>query len=334
MKSLAAAALALAACTPTASPEPVSDGRYLMGTVLEVTLYGGSRELLEELFASVDRLEQQVSSHRPDSEISRLSAAAGAGPAPVSPEVARLLETSAGYARLTHGAFDVTVGPLVELWTEAGIRGSRPTAAELAAARARVGARHLRTDRDAGTAELRVAGMKLDLGGVAKGTATDLMARRLAQAGVAAALIDFGGSSLHALGAPPGEAGWNVLLRDGAGGFAGTATLRDQALSLSSSLGQSVEIDGVRYGHVLDPRSGKPLRERRLAAVVAPSGELAEALTKALLVLDPAESFALIESLDGVEALLVDEDGRRSTTSGFQAAVRWLWAQPSEGAIR
>ena len=330
----AAGVLALLACAPAESlaPEPLSDGRYMMGTVLEIDLRGGDRALLDALFARVEELESLVSSYRPDSDVSRLSAAAGGGPQPVHAEVARLLEACVGYTELTYGSFDVTVGPLVELWTDAGQRGLRPASDVIARARTRVGADKLRIDRGALTAELLEPGMKVDVGGIAKGTATDALASLLEGTDVAAALIDFGGSSLHALGAPTGEPGWRVLLRDGSGGVAGIVTLRDQALSVSSSLAQFVEIEGVRYGHVLDPRSGEPLSERRLATAVASSGELAEALTKALLVLAEAEALALVESIEDAEALLIDEAGRRSSTSGFEQAVRFEPATSSSNA--
>ena len=321
----AAGVLALLACAPAESPppEPLSDGRYMMGTVLEISLLGGDRALLDALFARVEELESRVSSYITDSDVSRLSATAGEGPQPVHAEVARLLDACIRYTELTNGSFDVTVGPLVELWTVAGQAGLRPAPDVLARTRARVGADKLRIDRGAMTAELLEPGMKIDLGGIAKGTATDAIASLLEGTDVAAALIDFGGSSFYALGAPTGETGWRVLLRDGSGGFAGVATLRDKALSVSSSLAQFVEIEGVRYGHVLDPRSGEPLRKRRLAIVVASSGERAEALTKALLVLDHAEALALVEDIEDAEALLIDGQGRRSTTTGFEAAVRF-----------
>jgi thiamine biosynthesis lipoprotein len=329
VRALAPLLLILMACASQEPPAPRSDGRYAMGTVLQVTVYGGDPDLLDALFARVEELEARVSSYRPASDVSRLSAASGQGPQSVSAEVARLLDACVGYTELTRGSFDITVGPLVELWTQAGRSGRRPSAAVLTEARTRVGADKLRVDVSAATAELALSGMAVDVGGIAKGTATDALAALLRDTDVHAAFIDFGGSSLHALGAPPDENGWRVLVRDGADGFAGVASLRDLALSVSSSLGQSVEIDGVSYGHVLDPRSGEALTERRQAVVVAPSGELAEALTKALLVLDEAESLALVETLYDVEALLIDTRGRRHFSSGFERAVSFAPQGPS-----
>jgi thiamine biosynthesis lipoprotein len=313
---LAAATLA-AAATPGSS-----DGRYVMGTVLEIRLPDASpargRPLLESLFARAEALDAELSSFRPESALSRLNRAAGGGWHPVPPDLARLLELSLRYSAETRGSFDVTVAPLVALWTTAAERGELPDAASLAHAREQVGARKLRV----GAAGASLApGAAVDLGGIAKGYATDALARELRARGVERALLDFGGSSLHALGAPPGERGWRVLVRDAAGGFAGVATLRDQALSVSGSFGQSRTIPGRRFGHVIDPRSAWPLERAALAAVVSGSGARAEALSKALLVLGPREGIALVESRADAEGLLVLEDGSRHQTRGFGAAV-------------
>ena len=115
--------------------------------------------------------------------------------------------------------------------------------------------------------------------------------------------------------------GWRLLARAPEGGFAGVVVLRDLSLSVSGSLGQWSEIGGRRFGHVLDPRSGWPLTRRREAIVVAPSGELAEVLSTALLVLGEQEGIALVSDAPGCEALLLDADGRRWSTPGWQRAT-------------
>jgi thiamine biosynthesis lipoprotein len=297
-----------------------------MGTVLEITLVGRDPEELRgalvELFAEARRLEALLTVFDPESELSRLNRAAGRGPLAVDPELARVLDLSLRYARLTRGSFDVTVGPLVQLWTEAAARDSSPGAAALAEARARVGAEHLRVLAD-GTAELTRTGVSVNLGGMAKGYALDRMRPLLARRGVGNALLNFGQSSTWALGSPEDAEGWRLLARGPGGDFLGVLTLRDQALSVSGSLGQWVEIGGRRYGHVLDPRSGEPLTRRRQALVVAPEAALAEALSKALLVLGEAEGLALVAEQAGCEALLVDADGGTWRTPGWAAAVRF-----------
>jgi len=321
-----AAALAGCAMAPAEATTPavVSDGRYAMGTVLEVTVVAADeaagRAAIAEAFAVASALEALLSNWDPDSALMRLNAAAGRGPQRVDPELARVLAASRALSRRTRGAFDVTVGPLVQLWRAAGERGRLPTEAERTRARAAVGADGVVADPEAGTAEIARAGASVELGGIAKGWALDRMAERLRAAGVAGALLSFGQSSLWAIGAPPREPGWRLLVRDPAGGFAGVATLRDRAVSVSDSVGQWTEIGGRRYGHVIDPRSGEPLARTAQAVVLAPDAATAEAFSKALLVLPPAEGVALLEAEPGCEALLLEGDGRRYETGGWQEA--------------
>jgi thiamine biosynthesis lipoprotein len=315
-------ALLLASAPPAAAQ--VSDGRMAMGTVLEIRLEGVAqaqgRALLERLFARAQELEQVFTRFDERSALSALNAGAGPRRRPVPADLARLLADAAAWSARTRGAFDVTVGPLVELWTRAAERGAPPSGEELRAARARVGAHRMRADPGAGEVALE-PGTSIDLGGVAKGYALDVLVRMLAEDGVGAALLSFGGSSLHALGTPPGEDAWRVALRDTSGEPAGVLLLRDRALSVSASLGQSTRIGDRRYGHVIDPRTGAALERDRIGAVVAPSGVGAEALSKALLVLDALEAIALARSLPGVDAWLIDSDGTERATPGFLARV-------------
>lgn len=320
-----ACALALALAPPRAAPAAtVSDGRYAMGTVLELTLRAPAgprgRAVLERLYGRTAELEALFSSFDPASALSRLNAAAGSGPQPVAPELARILRDAERLGARTGGAFDVSVGAWVALWREAERRSRLPTAAERAAVRGRVGAGAYRVE---GPAVALAAGASLELGGLAKGWALDRLAEELAAAGVADALLSFGGSSVLALGRPEDGERWRLLVRAPGGGYAGVIALRDQALSVSGSLGQWTEIEGRRLGHVLDPRSGEPLARPLVAVVLAPSAGDAEAWSKALLVLGEGEGIARLEAAQGVEGLLLGEGGRLAATRGFDAASRF-----------
>lgn len=322
----ALAGLGCAAAPPAPDRAAVaSDGRQAMGTVLEITLIGRDADALpgalDELFAEARRLDALLSNWDSASELSRLNASAGLGPRAVAPEVAGLLRRSRELGRLTRGSFDVTVGPLVRLWNDAGASGELPSRAALAEARRRVGSERILVLEDGRVA--LAEGTVVNLGGVAKGFALDRMLPLLSRAGVEAALLSFGQSSTWALGAPPGAAGWRLLARAPAGGFSGVLTLRDRALSVSASLGSFVAIGGRRFGHVLDPRSGEPLAAEREALVVAPDATLAEALSKALLVLGGREGLALVAAQPGCEALLLDARGSAQRTPGWDAAVAW-----------
>jgi thiamine biosynthesis lipoprotein len=334
----AAAAVALAAALGCASGAPledpavvcpvtVSDGQYQMGTVLEITLCAPDRvrgeAILHELFAEIAALERILSRFDVKSDLSKLNRSAGSGPLRVAQPLVELTSLSLGYTELTRGTFDVTVGPLVVLWAEAERTHELPPAADLAAARTRIGPKVVRVDAAASTVDLVVPGAMLDFGGIAKGWALDRLAEKLRAAGISRALLSFGQSSIRALGRPTGWDGWGVLLGDAAGGFAGTAQLVDQSLSISGSLGQYAEIGGRRYGHVIDPRSAEPLTQARVAAVLAQNGARAEALSKALLILGDTDGIALLESLPDAEGILIDESGKTWETSGWTKAVRY-----------
>lgn len=321
----AGAACAAAPSPPDADPVSQSDGRYVMGTVLEISVRAAdaeaARAALDASFALAERLDGLFSVYVDDSDVSRLNRSVGSQP--IDPETGALLKRALEYARQSGGAFDVTVGPLVRLWMRAAESGVLPSEADLEAARALVGPEQLILEAP-DRAALRRPGVSVDLGGIAKGWALDRMLPGLRERGIESALLNFGQSSTWALGVPPGEAGWRLLARAPDGGFLGVLTLRDRALSVSGSLGQFVEIEGRRYGHVLDPRSGLPLTSRRQALVVARDASHAEALSKALLVLGEVEGIALVEAQEGCEALLVDADGRAWSTVGWASAVSWV----------
>lgn len=327
-----ALAIGVALAAAAAHGEVVSDGRYAMGTILEITLDATDaergRSMLDSLYAEVARLERAMTLFDEASDLSRLNRSAGRGPQGVDPDLARLLARSAELSRQTAGAFDVTVGPLVALWKDAATRGRVPDAGTLAATRARVGSDAIRvpaSDR----AEITRPGASVDLGGVAKGYALDRLAALVRAAGVTSALFSFGQSSLWAIGAPADADGWRLLVRRPDGGFAGVATLRDRAVSVSGSLGQSTEIEGRRYGHVIDPRTGQPLVRPLEAMVLCADATTAEAASKALLVLGESVGVALLGEL-GCEGLLVDAKGRRHETPGWAAAARFEVEAPPE----
>ena len=318
--------LTLGCATDPISERGISDGRYAMGTVLEIAIEGlepqPAARVLDELYDEALRLDRLLSIYDPESEISRINRTAGHGKQQVDPDVVEILKLSIAYSELTRGAFDVTIGPLVDLWREAADRDAPPSAAELAVARQRVGADRISAISD-DAVSLAEEGVKLDLGGIAKGYALDRMLPLLEQHGVESALLNFGQSSTWAVGAPAGSAGWRLLVRGPDGRFAGLVTLRDLALSASGSRGQWVEIAGRRYGHIIDPRSGEPLMRARQAVVISQRAALAEALSLALLVLDAEAGLALVAAEPGCEGLLIEGGGVLRSTPGWQAATRF-----------
>jgi thiamine biosynthesis lipoprotein len=190
-----------------------------------------------------------------------------------------------------------------------------------------VGSDAIRIDPD-GRVALDRAGVVVDLGGVAKGYALDGMVPLLRARGIRGALLSFGQSSTEAVGAPSGGEGWRLLARGPGEEILGVLTLRDQALSVSSSFGQWLEVGGERFGHVIDPRTGRPLTQPRESLIVAPDATLAEALSKALLILPPEEGLALVAAQTGCEGMLVDGAGSVLQTPGWREATHWESGAP------
>jgi FAD:protein FMN transferase len=298
-----------------------------MATRFELVLHGDDpvrlRAAGEEALAEIERLERLLSFYRSDSEITAVNRRAFGEPVRVSGEVFRLLRACAEVFGASEGAFDVTIGPLMRAWKLAGGQGAVPDADTLAGARAVTGFAHVELDEGAQTVRFARDGVAIDLGAAGKGFAVDAAIGVLQELGVTCALLHGGTSSVHALGAPPGEGGWRVALeaprgsgeqgpkgsraqgpkgtgdegREGSGahGFEEPGIdaplhegriilLRDAALSVSAAHGKAFEHEGRQYGHVIDPRTGCPVSHTRAAGVTGPSSFLCDALSTALMV--------------------------------------------------
>ena len=270
-----------------------------MGVQARVVLYAPDRAAAERgALAAFDRiaaLDAVLSDYRRDSELTRLGERSGGGPVAVSPDLFHVLQQAERLAQRSGGAFDVTAGPLVQRWRAARDTGTLPSPDALAAARAHSGHALLHLDPKDSTATLKRRNMRLDLGGLAKGYAADEALKTLRAHGLPRAMIEFGGDIV--LGeAPPRK-------RDGDSGAGAeppgwriteplsgrTFHLANAALSTSGDTAQFFVIDGMRYSHVLDPRSGRPLASRIAVTVVAPEGILSDGLATMLSVLGPEE---------------------------------------------
>jgi thiamine biosynthesis lipoprotein len=304
VSAFAATAFLAAACAPR---EPYTKETFVMGTKAWVTVASLSDDEAERAaqaaFREMYRIESVMSTWRPSSEISRLNDAANGAPVGVSRELYSLIDSSFFYSRATDGAFDVTVRPLVRLWGFQGGEPRLPSAKEIAHGLSRVGYGAVTLDSAASTVALP-AGMQIDLAGIAKGYAVDRCVSVLAGLGVRSALVNIGGN-IYAMGAPPGKKGWTIGVRDPNGGLemAGTLELRDEAVATSGNYENFVEIGGERYGHIIDPRTGRPVSRVLSVTVVAPTGLASDALSTALFVLGPDEARAAVGRLAGVAAL-------------------------------
>lgn len=263
-----------------------------------------------QAFDRVAHIESVLTDYRPDSEAMRLGARPAGRAVPVSDDLAQALSRALDMAARTDGRFDPTVGPFVRLWRHARSSGRLPGAGELEAARRAVG--HRLVTLGPGTATLARGGMALDFGGIGKGWACDQALDVLESLGMTRALVEIGGD-LVVGDPPPGADGWRVDVE----GY-GVVLVANQAICTSGDAERFVEIDGVRYSHIVDPATGLGLTGRVSVTTVAPDGWIADALASALSVAGPAGAAALLERAEpAASAFLRDAAGRELATEGF-----------------
>ena len=294
----------------------VHQQRYCMGTMFDILAYHSSRaeaeQAIESAMREIVRLDQVMSSFKTDSDLSRLNREARRGFVSVESSLYEVIETSLTVSRRSGGTFDVTIAPLLRTWKQAQLAGRMPAAAEVAAARKCVGYEQIETmapDR----IRFRTDCVQIDLGGIGKGYAVDRAIAILASAGVQRALVNAGGSSIAARGAPPGQLGWRVQI--GPGAASQTLLLRDSTVSTSHQAALPSSF-AATAGEILDPRSGSPSEARTAVSVFARSATVGDALSTALVVLSAPEADRLLDQYEDVSALWVSDTGTPTRAYG------------------
>jgi len=296
----------------------VSGSRRLMGVPWIVTVHAATTAAGERGVAAaldeVERLEAILSDYRPDSELSRLSAAAPTPQTvPVSEDLWGVLVRAVAIRDESHGAFDPTVGPLTTLWRQSRRSGVLPLPAKLDVARSAVGPGTLLLVDEPRGVRLTRPGMRLDLGGIGMGYAIDRALAILAGQGISSALVDASGD-VGASAPPPGEEGWRIAI-DPIPGTPAAATeevlLANAAITTSGDARQSVAIGGRRYSHIVDPRTGLGIDGPAAVTVIAPDATAADALATAANVLGPVRGRTFLENQAGCAGrfVSVDRDG-------------------------
>jgi thiamine biosynthesis lipoprotein len=286
-----------------------------MGCAYSIVTFGPDAEklraIVDDAFAEIGRIDRLMSHYDPESPLSRLNREAARGPVPVEAELFDFLAECLRQSRDSDGAFDVTVGPLVRAWGFFRGEGRLPPPAEIEGLRRRVGYRHVALDPERRTVRFARPGMELDLGGIAKGYAVDRVVALLRERGVGAALVSAGGSSVYGLGAPPGQAAWEVRVQDPLhpSRDAFTVALRDLSLSVSGSSYKSFAVGGRTYSHIMDPRSGRPAEGILSVAVLSLSATVGDALDNALFVEGVAKARRHVARLPSTLAFIFLPDG-------------------------
>ena len=313
-----------------------SGHRVVMGTFSRMVAIAHSertaKRCIEAAFETQQRIEELMSYHRDDSELSRINRDAADKPVPVNPLTFEVLEKSVEFSKLSDGAFDVTVGPLVDLWKAAGEANVPPTEEAMAEARAKVGYEKLILDDKNMTVRFAVKGMRIDLGGIGKGYAVDKSVEAMKQRGAIGGMVDLGGN-IRCFGQPPrGQESWRVGLQDpnvapedmDNSRILLVLAITDQSVATSGDYRRFVEVRGERQSHVIDTASGKGASKLISDTIIAPDATTADALSTAVNVLGPDKGLALIERLPNVEAIIIpaSQPAQPIFTTGAKAYVR------------
>ncbi len=309
---------------PVASGGWVTRDEAIMGTAIHVELWADDRRQGEAAAAAVmdemHRIDRAMSPHKTASELSRINREAARRAVPLSDELYALVERALAFSRCSGGAFDISYAAVGQLYDYR--RRVRPGAAELERARALVGWQHLHLDPRARTLRFGREGMRIDLGGFAKGHAVDRAAALLKRRGIASAMVSAGGDS-RVIGSRRGGGQaarpWSVAIRDPrrAGEVVAVLPLEDVSVSTSGDYERYFDDGGERVHHLIDPATGRSPQHVHSVTILADDGLTSEALSKTVFVLGVPRGLALVDSLPGVDAVVVDAQGVLHASGGL-----------------
>ena len=321
--SRAAAFLAAVLCLaliPAAQAGWVSREAAVMGTSVRVTAYheqdSRAARAVAAVLAELRRIDAAMSPYRPDSEISRVNARAAREPVMVSREFAEVLARAREFSELTGGAFDITYASVGHLYRFRDRR--RPQAEAIQQRLPAVDYRHVLVNPDGPSVRFRQPGVRIDLGGIAKGYAVERGTQVLREHGIAHGQVSAGGDT-RLLGDRRGRP-WVVGIQDPRDADAMVARIPvvDEAVSTSGDYERYFDERGVRYHHILDPDTGDSARSVRSVTVLGPDATATDALSTSVFVLGPERGLALVETLEGFEAVVVDAAGRMRFSAGLR----------------
>ncbi len=294
-----------------------SSMRLVMGTFAHITAVAPDSntadKCIETAFEKIGEIEELASFHSNSSQIAYVNRSAYEAPVKVSESIFEVLQKAVEFSELSEGAFDITVGPLVELWRLSQEANSVPSDNELADARSRVGYTKLILDSNEMSVQFAVEGMKLDLGGIAKGYAIDKAVEAMQNCGAAGGMVDIGGDIKCFGTGPKGRENWQIGLEDpkkadegiGSGELLAVLKLTNIAIATSGDYRRFALIEGKKYSHIIDTKTGSGSNELSSVTVISKNATDADALATAVSVMGPEKGLALIETIAETEAILI-----------------------------
>lgn len=304
--------------------ERVEKNDYMMGTVVTIKVYVTDtvkgNEAIDKAFARIREIESLMSLSSEDSEVDRINEVAGIEPVKVRYDTLKVIQKGIYYGELSNGLFDISVGPLVQLWGIGTEHPRIPGKTEIDNAIGLVDFRNVEVNEDAKEIRLAKPGMVIDLGGIAKGYAADEAKKIMVGEGIEHAIINLGGNVL-AMGGKYDGGPWNIGIQDPyapTGSSMGVVRVEDKTVVTSGDYERYFEKNGKRYHHILNPKTGYPEETRiKGVTIIASSSFDADALSTTVFLLGVDRGLELVEKLDGVEAIMVTHDREVIVSSGI-----------------
>jgi thiamine biosynthesis lipoprotein len=322
------------ACT-NSNNKPYTQTKILMDTPVKLTAYGpNGSKAVEESFQRLDELEKMASNNISTSDVSKINNASGKEYVKVHPEIMKMIETSIKYSELSDGAWDITLGPIINLWGIGTDSARIPSEDEIKAKLPLVGYEKISINKEESSVLLKEQGMSIDLGGIAKGFAADEVLKIYKKYDIKNGLINLGASSMYAVGKNEGGNPWSIGIKhprsEDNQNYLGIIKISDEALSTSGDYERYFEKDGKRYHHIINPATGYPTDNGVMSNTIVIKGNstdssmVADLLTTTAFVLGPEKAIKLADSLSDVSLEITTVDKKIYTSSGFKDRITSL----------
>lgn len=302
--------------------EPLSKSELLMGTVIKVTLYDSDDEsILNDIFNKVKELEANLSINENGTLVDKINESAGIEPVKVDDDTYEVIKKGLEYSKVSNGLFDITIGPLVKLWSIGLPEQKLPTQEEIDSKLPLIDYNDLVLDDSEKTVYLKRPGMMIDLGGIAKGFTADIISEILTERGVKSAIIDLGGN-IFAHGNKNNTDFWKIGIQNPLserGGIIGSIQVKNKSVVTSGTYERYFEENGVRYHHILSPKTGYPY-ENNIAGITIVSDKSVDgdALSTSVFAMGVEDGLKFVNSRDGIDAIFVTNDNKVYLSDGIK----------------
>lgn len=304
-----ALSVSVVGCAQEEEADPISRTELIMGTVVKLTLYeGGSEKILDKAFERMEQIEDLVSANKEETELDKLNKNAGISPVKLSDTSYEIIDKALYYSEISKGGYDLTIGPLVKLWSIGLPEAKVPTQQEIDETIDKIDYSKVEVNPKTKEVFLKEEGMMLDLGSIAKGYAADEVVEILGDEGVESAIIDLGGN-IYAMGLKEGNKNWRIGIQnpfDDRGSVVGAVEISNKTVVTSGVYERYIEEDGVKYHHILNPKTGYPYdTEIQGVSIIADKSIDADSLSTLVFTKGIEEGLELVESLEGIDAIFV-----------------------------